>query len=308
MNVEWLPLVIGLPFFMIIFDMKYSILDFNQEKVLKLQKKQGDKIKKLDITDLLILSCIADFMNRSKIIKYTIDDKTYFSIQYTAILNDLPILDIKKQALSDRVDKMVFLGVLEKTVVKNQSGTFVAFRVGKEYEGLLYSCTSSEILPTSSGTHLQTYSTTNHNTNITNNNINNKEKDIEIDKSISIKKKKNSFNVRQDLSYVDEAFRGIWLEWLDYKDEINKQYKTQRGATSQYNTLKKYANDKPHLANAIVKRSIEQSWDGLFPLTERQVTLFSSQNSPYAIDNIENNIEPTENEPTHLVINGQIYR
>lgn len=146
----------------------------------------------------------------------------------------------------------------------------------------------------------------NNNYSITNNIY--KEKDIEIDKSISIKKKKNSFNVRQDLSYVDEAFRDIWLEWLDYKDEINKQYKTQRGAISQYNTLKKYANDKPHLANAIVKRSIEQSWDGLFPLTEKQVTLFSSQNSPYAIDKIENNIEPTENEPTKLVINGQIYR
>lgn len=151
--------------------MRYSILGFNQEYVVKLQKEQDGRVKKLDTTDLLILKDVADFMNRSKIIKYTIEDKVYFSIQYATILEDLPILDIKKQALSDRLDKMVFLDVLEKIVVKNQSGTFVAFRMGVEYEKLLYSRTNSETLPTSSELQVQRYSTTTHNTNITNTNI-----------------------------------------------------------------------------------------------------------------------------------------
>lgn len=283
--------------------MKYSILGFNQSRILSLQKTKNEKIIKLDITDLLILKDVADFMNRSKVIKYTIDDKVFFSVQYATILEDLPILDIKKQALSDRLDKMVYLGVLEKKVIKNQAGTFVAFRMGVEYENLLYSCTSSEILPTSSEIQVQEYQNTTHNTNITN--TNNIEK--EIDKSISKKKVGNAFNVREDLSYVAEEYVDIWNEWLDYKDEIKKQYKTQRGANSQYKSLVKYANNNPILANAIVKNSIEHSWDGIFALTDKQVELFLSPKSPYYID--KNDEQQTNNQSSEqVIINGQKYR
>lgn len=163
--------------------MKYTILGFNQAKAINLQKEQDGKVRKLDVIDLLILQDVADIMNRSKFIKYTIDDKVYFSIQYSAIIEDLPIIDIKKQALSDRLDKMCFLGLLEKKIVKNQSGTWVAFRMGSEYEKLIYEPTSSEI-------RVQEYSTTTHNTNNTNNNINNKE--VIEDKSSITKKDETS--------------------------------------------------------------------------------------------------------------------
>ena len=103
-----------------------------------------------------------------------------------------------------------------------------------------------------------------------------------IDKSIP--KKKAKFDVYADLSYVDAPYADIWQEWLDYKKEIKRQYKTQRGAKSQYNTLIKYANNNPILANAIVKISIEHSWDGLFALTDKQMAFFLSQKSPYAVE------------------------
>lgn len=136
-----------------------------------------------------------------------------------------------------------------------------------------------------------------------NNNNNNKE----IDKSISKKKGGNAFNVRVDLSYVTEEYADIWNEWLDYKDEIKKQYKTQRGAKSQYNSLVKYANNNPILANAIVKQSIEHSWDGIFALTDKQVDLFLSTKSPYYID--KNNKQPISQQTNEqVVINGVIYR
>ena len=280
--------------------MKYSIFGFSQELVVNLQKEQDGKIKKLDVADLLILRNIADFMNRGKIIKYTIDDKVYFSIQYSTIIEDLPILDIKKQALSDRLDKLVFLNLLEKVVVKNQSGTFVAFRLGVEYERLLYSCTSSETTPTRSELRVQGYSTTNHNTNTTNNSSINKE----IDKSIS--KKKKAFNVREDLSYVAEEFLNLWNEWLDYKDEIKKQYKTLRGASSQYASLVKFSDGNIELATAIVKRSIEQSWDGLFSLTDKQKTFYLSKSNPYAKTLFDDSKE--EQKEDTFTFNGQIYR
>lgn len=104
----------------------------------------------------------------------------------------------------------------------------------------------------------------------------------ERDKSLS--KKDKRYDANADLSYVDAPYAAIWQEWLDYKKEIKKQYKTQRGAKSQYNTLVKYANNNPILANAIVKISIEHSWDGLFALTDKQMAFFLSQKSPYAVE------------------------
>ena len=149
--------------------MKYSILGFNQQVVLSITKdvivEQGNgeypktKTLKLDCIDLLILQDVADFMNRRKIIKYTVNDKIYFSIQYSAIIEDLPILGIKKQALSDRLSKLVELEMLEKVVIKNQAGSFVAFRLGEKYESIKYKPSESEI-GTSSTLHLQKYSDT----------------------------------------------------------------------------------------------------------------------------------------------------
>ena len=133
--------------------MKYNIFSFNQSKVISFNKiSSKGKILKLDITDLLILEVISDFMNRKNIIKYVVNDKVYFSVQYKIILEDLPILNIKKQALSDRLQKMADLDIIEKVIVKNQSGTYIAFRMGSEYEGLKYSSNSE--------TSLQMYSTT----------------------------------------------------------------------------------------------------------------------------------------------------
>lgn len=132
----------------------------------------------------------------------------------------------------------------------------------------------------------------------------------EIDKSIS--KKKTSYNANADLSYVDAPYVGIWQEWLDYKTEIKKQYKTQSGAKSQYNVLIKYANNNPILANAIVKISIEHSWDGIFPLTDKQIAFFLSPKSPYAVEEkgyesqTNATIPPYESKsvPTNKIPNG----
>lgn len=127
---------------------------------------------------------------------------------------------------------------------------------------------------------------------------------IDIEQKRDNKNKKDkTFNVRADLSYVSEEYIDIWNEWLDYKDEIKKQYKTQRGARTQYNSLIKYADNNPTLAYAIIQHSIEQSWDGLFALSDKQISLFLSAKSPYAP---KGKIEQTNNET--LIINGQIYK
>lgn len=147
--------------------MKYSILGFNQSMVCDISKTIVDKsgkykILSVDVIDLLIVKELADFMNRTIIIKHTIEDKTFFSIRYDAILEDLPILNIKKQALRDRIDKICELGIIEKKVVRNETGSWTAFRMGKLYEQLKYSTQESfgENVGECSKLHKGVYSTT----------------------------------------------------------------------------------------------------------------------------------------------------
>lgn len=104
-------------------------------------------------------------------------------------------------------------------------------------------------------------------------------KEERIDKSIP--KKKVKFDVYADLSYVDAEYADIWKEWLEYKDAINKQYNVQKGAIMQYKSLLKYADNNPVLVNAIVKRSIVNSWQGLFELNDKEKALYLSERSPY---------------------------
>lgn len=113
----------------------------------------------------------------------------------------------------------------------------------------------------------------------------------ERDKSLS--KKKAKFDVRADLSYVNAEFTEIWNEWLDYKDAINKQYKTQKGANMQYSSMIRMSDNNPVLANAIVKRSIEMSWDGMSSLTDKQKKFFLSDRSPYYSNDIGGETKPS---------------
>lgn len=125
--------------------MRYSILGFSQKMVCSLTKTikrdgKADLVLKLDMTDLLILRQLADFPNRKKTKKQIVDDKLFFWVDYKGLLEELPILDIKKQALRDRLDKMVELNVLEKAVVNfDRLGSATCFRMGDNYETLLYS-------------------------------------------------------------------------------------------------------------------------------------------------------------------------
>lgn len=128
-----------------------------------------------------------------------------------------------------------------------------------------YNCCESE---TNTRSNTQTNTQTN-NKLTTDNNINkeinnNKEKDTKV----STKKSKDkSFDVREDLSYVD-CFEDLWKEWLDYKDEIKKQYKTQRGAKSSFTQLKNLSNGDYYKAKAILEQSYRKSWDGFYDIKD----------------------------------------
>lgn len=116
--------------------LRFSILGYAQERVLEIRAVKNGKELRLDITDLLLLNQIADFPNRSGVMKIIDDDKIFFWMAYSEILDELPILNLKKQALRDRFDKLVHLGLLEKRVGKISNMTF--FRLTDRYESLRY--------------------------------------------------------------------------------------------------------------------------------------------------------------------------
>lgn len=270
--------------------MKDSILGFNQPKVLSLVKEVKDeKTEKIttisiDVEDLLILSIIADLSNRKSIRKVILEDGQYSWISYNLILEDLPILRIDKKQLRRRLDKLVEFDLIDLKVERvNGSGTFVYIKIGQMYEELKYGKAdeNEDRQKSTEGMDKKVYGggqkSTPKDSSIKQGEEDNKEG---IDKSIP--KKKAKFDAYADLSYVDAAYADIWKEWLEYKDAINKQYKTQQGAVSQYKSLLKYADNNPILANAIVKRSIENSWQGLFELSDKEKAFYMSERSPYS--------------------------
>lgn len=124
----------------------------------------------------------------------------------------------------------------------------------------------------------------------------------------STKKSDAAFDVRADLSYVDERYLPLWNEWLDYKDEIKKQYKTQRGAQMQYTSWVKYSEGSINLANAVIRRSMEQSWDGLFELSAKQKALFGGPHTPYGFIAEMETLAPKTTNNEKLIIGGLEYK
>lgn len=114
--------------------MKFTIEGFSQEYALTLQKEVvvNGKTKriKVDCNDLVILRWFVDFY--PKMMKVEIEGKQYAWIKYQALLEDLPLLDIKKRMLFDRLQKLVDFGILSHKSIKS-GGSFSYYGFGDNY-------------------------------------------------------------------------------------------------------------------------------------------------------------------------------
>ena len=114
--------------------MKFTIEGFSQEYALTLQKEiivNGKKKRiKVDCNDLVILRWFVDFY--PKMMKVEIEGKQYAWIKYQALLEDLPLLDIKKRMLFDRLQKLVDFGILSHKSIKS-GGSFSYYGFGENY-------------------------------------------------------------------------------------------------------------------------------------------------------------------------------
>lgn len=69
-------------------------------------------------------------------------------------------------------------------------------------------------------------------------------------------------------SWVEESFREVWKEWLRYRKEMHKEYKSDTSAKTGYERLVKMSNNNPEIAMAIVKQSIGNGYQGIFPVKD----------------------------------------
>ncbi|NHI49113.1 hypothetical protein FDE94_14955 [Clostridium botulinum] len=124
--------------------MKFTILGFNQKKLIEFG---------LDSTDALILRYFIDFKDSGEMVSTIIENKTFYWIKYEAILQQLPILKLKKDSAYRRLKKMCSSEILEhKTIKKN--GIYSFYTIGKGYIELiteLDSSNKSEINPIAIG-------------------------------------------------------------------------------------------------------------------------------------------------------------
>lgn len=109
--------------------MKYSVHGFYQPKAVELG---------LSNDDLLVLRWFVDFAGTDKMRTIIEPDGIYYWINYSTVLEDLPVLQISKDRLQRKhFKKLCDVNVLKHKHVK-QGGSFSYYAYGLNYDALIY--------------------------------------------------------------------------------------------------------------------------------------------------------------------------
>lgn len=118
--------------------MRYTIEGFSQTEAIKFRHTEivngKEKVVTLDCTDLVILRWFVDFW--PNMMKVEIGGKQYAWLSYKALIEDMPLIGIKKGMLALRLKKLVGFGILSHQTVKS-GGTFSYYGFGPEYARLI---------------------------------------------------------------------------------------------------------------------------------------------------------------------------
>lgn len=118
--------------------MRYTIEGFSQTEAIKFRHTEivngKEKVVTLDCTDLVILRRFVDFW--PNMMKVEIGGRQYAWLSYKALIEDMPLIGIKKGMLALRLKKLVSFGILSHQTVKS-GGTFSYYGFGPEYARLI---------------------------------------------------------------------------------------------------------------------------------------------------------------------------
>ena len=126
--------------------MKYSILGFNQEKIInyKILDTQGRELI-CDLTDLLLLNYIIYAQANPKMRHYMDDENIpCVWLNHTHLLHDLPILQITEGTLKNRLTKLRKMNLITSITIANENnqGSNTYYRITSLLNDMLFETTS----------------------------------------------------------------------------------------------------------------------------------------------------------------------
>ena len=71
-----------------------------------------------------------------------------------------------------------------------------------------------------------------------------------------------------DFSFLDESWKSLFIDWIDYKRSIKDNYTSQKSIEACYRNLKTLSSGDFIIAKKVVDQSIGNKYKGLFPLKE----------------------------------------
>lgn len=114
-----------------------------------------------------------------------------------------------------------------------------------------------------------------------------KNKEIELENNNSIKKeekeKKTNFVAKsffQKLFTYDEdikkysSFKDLFIEFLEYKTAIKKQYKTEKSVRNAFLDFVRLSQNDENYARALVDNAIARGWQSIYDLSAEQKKAF----------------------------------
>lgn len=224
--------------------MKYTILGFSQKKAIELG---------LDVTDLLIIRWFVDFYSSNKMVKINVGDKVFVWVNYSKIIEDIPIINMKKDMIYKRLKKICDIGIMEHETLK-QGGTFSLYRLTDKYDELI----SIEQNKDSAENNYEGYGKNsiggaekNQDQNI---NLLKEDKSIKNNNNIySAKDKKSSYGCYGRIKLTDAEYQKLIADYG--KEVIDNQIALLDEYVESNNNKNKYTN-----FNLVLRKSLREKW------------------------------------------------
>ena len=87
-----------------------------------------------------------------------------------------------------------------------------------------------------------------------------------------------------DLTFATNSFQPILYDWICYRKEIKKSFKSIKSVQMAYKQLYELSDGDPKTAMKIVEQSIASSWQGLFPLKNENRDNFKKREEKGAVE------------------------
>ncbi len=223
--------------------MKYSILGFNQEKIITYSK---DDLR-CDLTDLVLLNFILYAQSNPKM-KHIMDEENQPCVwlQHEHILSELPILNITEGTLKNRLLKLRRMDLIASKTVANENtkGTRTYYRTTALLYDMIFDSTSLKNDVKDETTSLKNdvkdvprHSKMTSDNSINNNTYNNSiSNDIESDFSFGYTSKSNKENYTEI-----ESFKDLYNEHCYNLPKVAKL--TDKRIKAIKNIIKRYSRD-----------------------------------------------------------------